>query len=170
VVDILLGALGRVAASQGTMNNVSFGRHDFDYYETITGGASAGAGASAGFAGASAVHAHMTNTRITDSEIVEQRFPVRITEFSIRRGSGGAGRYKGGDGSCREYEFLRALTVSLLSVRRRYAPFGLTGGEAGAMGRNLHDDVEAPGHARFRVAAGGRLGIETPGGGGYGGR
>jgi 5-oxoprolinase (ATP-hydrolysing) len=164
VVDILLGALGRAAASQGTMNNVSFGRADFGYYETIAGGAGAGPG----FAGASAVHTHMTNTRITDPEIVEQRFPVRINEFSIRRGSGGAGRYKGGDGICREYEFLEALTVSLLSERRRCAPFGLAGGQAGALGRNLHNGEEVPGHASFDVAVGDRLRIETPGGGGYG--
>jgi 5-oxoprolinase (ATP-hydrolysing) len=164
VVDILLGALGRAAASQGTMNNVSFGRADFGYYETIAGGAGAGPG----FAGASAVHTHMTNTRITDPEILEQRFPVRITEFSIRRGSGGAGRYHGGDGICREYEFLEALTVSLLSERRRCAPFGLAGGEAGALGRNLHNGVELPGHVSFEVATGDRLRIETPGGGGYG--
>jgi 5-oxoprolinase (ATP-hydrolysing) len=164
VVDILLGALGRAAASQGTMNNVSFGRADFGYYETIAGGAGAGPD----FPGAHAVHTHMTNTRITDPEIVEQRFPVRVTEFSIRRGSGGNGAHRGGDGICREYEFLEPLTVSLLSERRSRAPFGLAGGEAGATGRNLHNGVELPGHASFDVAAGDRLRIETPGGGGCG--
>jgi 5-oxoprolinase (ATP-hydrolysing) len=143
---------------------VSFGSASFGYYETIAGGAGAGPG----FAGASAVHTHMTNTRITDPEIIEQRFPVRIREFSVRRGSGGAGCFRGGDGICREYEFLEPLTVSLLSERRLSAPFGLAGGKAGGMGRNLHNGREVPGHASFSVAAGDRLRIETPGGGGYG--
>ena len=166
VVDVLLGALGRAAASQGTMNNVSFGRADFGYYETIAGGAGAGPG----FSGASAVHTHMTNTRITDPEIIEQRFPVRIVEFSIRRGSGGSGEFQGGDGACREYEFLEPVTVSLLTERRSTAPFGLAGGEPGAMGRNLLNRVAVPGHAVLEVVAGDRLRIETPGGGGYGKR
>ena len=164
VVDVLLGALGRAAASQGTMNNVSFGHERFGYYETIAGGAGAGPG----FAGASAVHTHMTNTRITDPEIIEQRFPVRIREFSSRAGTGGQGSYAGGDGACREYEFLEPLTVSLLSERRVTAPFGLAGGEAGALGKNFHNGREVPGHAVFQVAVGDRLRIETPGGGGYG--
>ncbi|HKO48184.1 MAG TPA: hydantoinase B/oxoprolinase family protein [Polyangiaceae bacterium] len=164
VVDVLLGALGRAAASQGTMNNVSFGQHSFGYYETIAGGAGAGPG----FSGQSAVHTHMTNTRITDPEIIEQRFPVRIREFSLRRGSGGGGLYPGGDGVCREYEFLEPLTVSLLSERRLSAPFGLAGGRAGAPGVNLLNGREVPGHAVFEVLAFDRLRIETPGGGGYG--
>ena len=164
VVDVLLGALGRAAASQGTMNNVSFGQQHFGYYETIAGGAGAGPG----FIGQSAVHTHMTNTRITDPEIIEQRFPVRIREFSVRRGSGGDGRFPGGDGACREYEFLEPLTVSLLCERRRSAPFGLAGGQAGAPGKNFHNGREVPGHALFEVAIGDRLRIETPGGGGYG--
>ena len=164
VVDVLLGAFGRAAASQGTMNNVSFGHTLFGYYETIAGGAGAGPG----FDGASAVHTHMTNTRITDPEIIEQRFPVRIREFSVRPGTGGAGRYPGGDGACREYEFLEPLTVSILSERRTTAPFGLAGGESGAPGRNFHNGRELRGHAVFEVAAGDRLRIETPGGGGYG--
>jgi 5-oxoprolinase (ATP-hydrolysing) len=164
VVDILLGAFGRAAASQGTMNNVSFGRDDFGYYETIAGGAGAGPS----FAGASAVHTHMTNTRITDPEVIEQRFPVRIQEFSVRRGSGGAGHHQGGDGICREYEFLEPLTVSLLTERRVRAPFGLDGGEPGATGRNWFNGLEVPGHASFGVNAGDRLRIETPGGGGFG--
>ena len=164
VVDVLLGALGRAAASQGTMNNVSFGQADFGYYETIAGGAGAGPG----FAGASAVHTHMTNTRITDPEIIEQRFPVRIREFSVRRGSGGPGRFAGGDGVCREYEFLEPLTVSLLCERRLTRPFGLAGGSSGAPGRNWHNGQAVEGHASFAVKAGDRLRIETPGGGGYG--
>ena len=164
VVDVLLGALGRAAASQGTMNNVSFGQASFGYYETLAGGAGAGPG----FAGASAVHTHMTNTRITDPEIIEQRFPVRIREFSLRRASGGAGRFEGGDGACREYEFLEPCTVSLLSERRTIAPFGLAGGEPGLRGRNWLNGRELPGHASFEVQAGDRVRIETPGGGAYG--
>jgi 5-oxoprolinase (ATP-hydrolysing) len=164
IVDVLLGALGRAAASQGTMNNVSFGQAGFGYYETIAGGAGAGPG----FAGASAVHTHMTNTRITDPEIIEQRFPVRIREFSVRRGSGGAGQYPGGAGICREYEFLEPLTVSLLTERRVSAPFGLAGGEPGMRGRNLLNARALPGHASFDVQVGDRLRLETPGGGGYG--
>jgi 5-oxoprolinase (ATP-hydrolysing) len=164
VVDVLLAALDAAAASQGTMNNVSFGQRDFGYYETIAGGAGAGPT----FDGASAVHTHMTNTRITDPEVIEQRFPVRILEFSVRRGSGGTGQYRGGDGACREYEFLQAMTVSLLSERRECAPFGLAGGSAGARGRNLLNGQPVPGHVTFDVAAGDRLRIETPGGGGYG--
>jgi 5-oxoprolinase (ATP-hydrolysing) len=161
---VLLGALGRAAASQGTMNNVSFGQARFGYYETIAGGSGAGPG----FSGTSAVHTHMTNTRITDPEVIEQRFPVRIHEFSRRRASGGRGKYAGGDGACREYEFLAPLTVSLLGERRQTVPFGLAGGEPGAPGRNLHNGEEVPGHAVFEVAMGDRLRIETPGGGGYG--
>ena len=164
VVDVLLGALGCAAASQGTMNNVSFGQHDFGYYETIAGGAGAGPG----FNGASAVHTHMTNTRITDPEVIEQRFPVRIREFSLRHGSGGSGLYPGGDGVCREYEFLEPVTVSLLSERRLSSPFGLAGGHSGAPGRNFHNGAAVAGHALFDVLAGDVLRIETPGGGGYG--
>jgi len=164
VVDVLLGALGRAAASQGTMNNVSFGQQSFGYYETIAGGAGAGPT----FRGASAVHTHMTNTRITDPEIVEQRFPVRIREFSLRRGSGGNGHYPGGDGVCREYEFLEPLTVSLLTERRLRVPFGLAGGGPGAAGQNFHNGREVPGHTVLEVATGDRLRVETPGGGGYG--
>jgi 5-oxoprolinase (ATP-hydrolysing) len=164
VVDILLGALGVAAASQGTMNNVSFGQASFGYYETIAGGAGAGPT----FSGASAVHTHMTNTRITDPEVIEQRFPVRVVEFSVRRGSGGAGLHRGGDGICREYEFLEPLTVSLLCERRCSQPFGLEGGLPGARGRNLLNGQEVPGHGTFQVVPGDRLRIETPGGGGYG--
>jgi 5-oxoprolinase (ATP-hydrolysing) len=164
VVDVLLAALGSAAASQGTMNNVSFGQSNFGYYETIAGGAGAGPS----FAGASAVHTHMTNTRITDPEVIERRFPVRIVEFAVRRGSGGAGLFSGGDGAVREYEFLEPMTVSLLTERRVVAPFGLAGGRPGACGRNLHNDRVIAGHAAFAVVAGDRLRVETPGGGGYG--
>jgi 5-oxoprolinase (ATP-hydrolysing) len=169
IVDVLLGALGKVAASQGTMNNVAFGDARFGYYETIGGGAGAGPG----FAGASGVHVHMTNTRITDAEVLEARHPVRLVEFRLRRGSGGAGRWRGGDGLVRRYEFTAPVEVSILSERREVAPFGLAGGRAGATGRNAVERrdgrvEELPGHARLRLEAGDRLRVETPGGGGYG--
>jgi 5-oxoprolinase (ATP-hydrolysing) len=150
LVDVLYGALGVLAASQGTMNNLSFGDGSFGYYETICGGAGAGSG----FAGASAVHTHMTNTRLTDVEVLERRAPVVVREFSVRRGSGGAGHWRGGDGVVRALEFLRPLAVSLLAERRRTRPFGLAGGGPGAAGE---DEI-------------GPLGvtIRTPGGGGFG--
>jgi 5-oxoprolinase (ATP-hydrolysing) len=146
------------------MNNLTFGDASFGYYETIGGGAGAGPG----FHGASGVHTHMTNTRITDPEILETRFPVRLVEFGLLRGSGGAGRWHGGDGIARELEFLRPLRVSILSERRARAPFGLAGGAPGARGRNLLDGRDVGGKGSFDVAAGARLRIETPGGGGYG--
>jgi len=170
VVDVLLGALGRAAASQGTMNNVTFGDASFGYYETIGGGA----GATPRAAGASGVHSHMTNTRITDPELLEARFPVRLLEFGLREGSGGVGRRPGGEGIVRRYLFLRSLTVSLLSERRVRAPFGLAGGGPGARGRNriLRAGAVVPeevaGCATLRLEAGDALWIETPGGGGHG--
>ncbi len=133
VVDVLLGAFGLAAASQGTMNNLLFGDETFGYYETICGGA----GATREAHGADAVHTHMTNTRLTDPEVLERRYPVRMRTFSIRRGSGGAGRCRGGDGVIRRIEFLKPLEVSILSQRRGpYAPYGLQGGQPGAFGRN----------------------------------
>jgi 5-oxoprolinase (ATP-hydrolysing) len=164
VVDVLLGAMGKLAACQGTMNNLTFGNERFGYYETLGGGAGAGPG----FDGASGVHTHMTNTRITDPEVLEARFPVRLREFALRRGSGGAGRWRGGDGLVREIEFLEPMRVSILSERRVRAPFGLAGGAPGARGRNLHGGREVPGSCSFDVAAGDVVRIETPGGGGYG--
>lgn len=170
VVDVLLGALGVAAASQGTMNNLLLGDASFGYYETICGGA----GATPGAAGADAVHTHMTNTRMTDPEVLERRLPVRVLEFSIRRGSGGAGRWRGGDGVRRRLELLRPLEVSILSQRRGpYAPFGLAGGQPGELGVNrvvrADGGVERlPAAAQFTAAAGDVLEIETPGGGGYG--
>jgi 5-oxoprolinase (ATP-hydrolysing) len=164
VVDVLLAATGAAAASQGTMNNLSFGDETFGYYETICGGAGAGPT----FHGASAVHTHMTNTRITDPEILERRFPVRLVEFSLRRGSGGTGAYCGGDGVCRELEFLRPLELSFVSERRVNRPFGLLGGEPGAAGRNLLNGREMPPKFSCSVGPGDRLRIETPGGGGFG--
>ena len=164
VVDILLGALGRAAASQGTMNNITFGNDSFGYYETICGGA----GATSIHAGADAVHTHMTNTRITDPEVLEARFPIRLVEFAVRRGSGGAGRHRGGDGVVREIEALAPLSVSLLTQRRERAPFGLRGGGAGQPGRNLVNGVAVGGRTSFEVAPGYRIRLETPGGGGFG--
>ena len=175
LVDVLLGALGLAAASQGTMNNVLFGRAatkdraGFGYYETVCGGAGAGPG----FAGASAVHTHMTNTRITDPEVIEERFPVRLWRFQIRRGSGGPGEFAGGDGVIRELEFLEPLDLSLITSRRVTAPYGLAGGLPGMSGRNTL--VRADGKreelapmAQVAVQAHDRLVLETPGGGGYG--
>ena len=146
------------------MNNLTFGNARFGYYETIAGGAGAGPG----FAGASGVHTHMTNTRITDPEVLESRFPVRLVEFSLRPGSGGAGRFRGGDGLVREFEFLEPMSVSILSERRTRAPFGLAGGAPGARGLNTLEDRDVGGKASFEVAAGERVRIATPGGGGYG--
>jgi 5-oxoprolinase (ATP-hydrolysing) len=160
----LLGAFGKLAACQGTMNNLTFGNEQLGYYETLAGGAGAGPG----FPGASAVHTHMTNTRITDAEVLESRYPVRVVSFSIRRGSGGEGRFRGGDGLVRELEFLAPLEVSLLSDRRTTRPFGLAGGSPGAPGRNLFNGEPVPGRAQLHARAHDRLRIETPGGGGYG--
>ena len=170
VVDVLLGALGLAAASQGTMNNLLFGDATFGYYETICGGA----GATPAVDGADAVHTHMTNTRLTDPEVLEKRYPVRVRSFAVRRASGGDGRTRGGDGVVRKLEFLQPLEVSILSQRRGpYAPYGLAGGQPGALGRNTLHRVdgtidELPAQAQFRVRPGDVLTIETPGGGGFG--
>ena len=169
VVDALYGALGLLAASQGTMNNFTFGDANHQYYETIAGGAGAGPG----FAGASGIQTHMTNSRLTDPEILEQRFPVRLESFGFRHGSGGAGQWRGGDGLTRVVRFLAPLTGGLLSQRRVYAPFGLAGGGAALPGRALlrrADGTELllDACATVEVEPGDVLQIETPGGGGYG--
>jgi 5-oxoprolinase (ATP-hydrolysing) len=170
VVDVLLGALGLAAASQGTMNNLLFGNATFGYYETIGGGA----GATSSVAGADAVHTHMTNTRLTDPEVLEQRYPVRVKEFAIRRGSGGAGEHRGGDGIIRRIEFLQPLDVSILSQRRGpHAPYGMHGGAAGELGRNTLRRADGrseqlAGSTQFTAQPGDELTIETPGGGGFG--
>ncbi|MFP6655062.1 MAG: hydantoinase B/oxoprolinase family protein [Myxococcota bacterium] len=170
VVDVLLGALGRAAASQGTMNNLAFGDDEFGYYETIGGGS----GATALADGASGVHTHMTNTRITDPEILEKRTPVRLLEFGLRPGTGGAGAHRGGDGIIRRFLFLRPVVVSLLMERRESAPFGLAGGEPGAKGcnrllrRGARHAEGLAGRAEVALEAGDELSIETPGGGGFG--
>ncbi len=168
VVDCLLGALGLAAASQGTMNNWLMGNKHFGYYETLGGGA----GATPEGPGADAVHTHMSNTRLTDPEVLETRFPVRIHRLAIRRGSGGRGAHRGGDGMIREIEFLSAVEVSLLTSRRTTAPYGLAGGGPGAPGINrLHrvDGTEEilPFRVQFSAAPGDRLTLETPGAGAY---
>ncbi len=169
VVDTLLKALGLVACGQGTMNNVLFGNESFSYYETVCGGAGAGDG----FDGADAVHTHMTNTAITDPEILEHRHPVRVEEFRVRRGSGGRGRHRGGDGVSRELTFLEPVALSILSQHRVEAPFGVGGGKAGSRGRQRlvrasGDEVELDSIDSCRVEAGDRLILDTPGGGGFG--
>ena len=168
ICEALYGALGVLAGSQGTMNNLTYGDGTFGYYETIGGGTGAGPG----FHGASGVHSHMTNTRITDPEVLERRYPVILRAFSLRRGSGGAGRWRGGDGLVRAIEFRRALAVSCLMERRITAPFGLQGGEPGTPGQNWlirgEEPELLPGHASLEVNAGDVLIIETPGGGGFG--
>lgn len=187
IVDVIFGALGVAAASQGTMNNFIFGNDRFGYYETIGGGAGAGPQ----FDGADAVHTHMTNTRLTDPEVLEDRYPVRLRRFSIRRGSGGGGKHRGGDGIVREVEFLAPLEVSLVTQRRSRAPYGLHGGGAGQPGRNVllsssivDDNVRTeispresmsartvgtevlPSICELRVSKDDVIIIETPGGGG----
>ena len=170
LVDVVLGALGVAAASQGTMNNLLFGNESFGYYETIAGGAGAGEG----FPGAAGVHTHMTNTRITDPEVLERRYPVRLHQFSLRAGSGGVGSFPGGDGVIRELEFLEEVEVSILSQRRARGPYGAAGGSPGEPGKNLllrrgaKEWEELPAVTTFSARVGDRLRIETPGGGGWG--
>jgi 5-oxoprolinase (ATP-hydrolysing) len=169
ICSALLGALGTSASSQSTMNNFLFGNDRLQYYETICGGTGAGPG----FAGQSAVHSHMTNTRMTDPEVLELRYPVRLEQFAIRRGSGGAGRWPGGDGAIRSIQFLEAMTATITASRRRIAPFGLAGGEDGSAGRQfvVHADgrcTELDFAASVDVGAGDVVTICTPGGGGYG--
>jgi 5-oxoprolinase (ATP-hydrolysing) len=169
IVDSLLKALGLAACSQGTMNNVLFGNARFGYYETVCGGSGAGPG----FPGASAVHTHMTNTRITDPEVLEHRYPVRLERFTIRRGSGGAGQWPGGDGAVRELTFLDAVSVSLLTQHRVERPYGGAGGGSGLSGRQQlvrasGEVVELAPIDGCEAGPGDRLVLETPGGGGWG--
>jgi N-methylhydantoinase B len=163
VADVVLAAFGR-ALGQGTMNNVTVGSEDVVYYETIGGGQ----GACADAPGPSGVHVAMSNTLNTPVEALELEFPLRVTEYALRRGSGGAGAYRGGDGVIRELESLAELRYSLITERRRHAPPGAAGGQPGAPGRNLLDGTELPSKATGALAPGQRLRIETPGGGGYG--
>ncbi len=169
VVDALYGALGALAASQGTMNNFTFGDEQRQYYETICGGSGAGPG----FDGANVVQTHMTNSRLTDPEVLETRFPVLVERFGVRRGSGGAGMHHGGDGAIRRIRFRSSMTAAMLANRRRTAPFGLAGGGDGKAGANWIERINggvtklgATGKAD--VAPGDVFVIETPGGGGYG--
>jgi N-methylhydantoinase B len=163
VADVVLGAFGR-ALGQGTMNNVTLGSEDVVYYETIGGGQ----GACPDAPGPTGVHVAMSNTLNTPVEALELEFPLRMAEYAVRRGSGGAGRFAGGDGVVRELEALAPLRYSLITERRRHPPPGADGGEAGATGRNLLDGEELPAKAIGELAEGQRLRIETPGGGGYG--
>ena len=169
ITDALYGALGTVAGSQGTMNNLMYGNDEHQNYETICGGTGAGPD----FDGASAVQSHMTNTRMTDPEVLEQRLPVRIDELGIRRDSGGAGRHRGGDGAVRRLRFLEPMTVTLVASNRVQRPFGQGGGQPGQPGRNVLERADGTvrdlgGDAEVEVQPGDVILIETPGGGGYG--
>jgi 5-oxoprolinase (ATP-hydrolysing) len=169
LANALLAALGACAAGQGTMNNLLFGNDRFQYYETICGGSGAGAA----FNGADAVHTHMTNTRITDPEVLETRYPVRLEAFAIRRGSGGAGTHHGGNGAVRTIRMLEPVTVSLVSSSRVLPPFGLQGGQAGAAGEQFVERADGrretlSGVTQAELAAGDAITLFTPGGGGFG--
>ncbi len=171
ITDALFAAFGLVASSQGTMNNFTFGNERYQYYETLCGGA----GATFRAPGASAVHTHMTNSRLTDPEVLEWRFPVRLRRFEVRRGSGGSGLHRGGDGIIRDIEFLESMEAAVLSNRRSTRPFGINGGEDGAAGRNYvmragGTRENLGGIAHVQMCPGDRFVIETPGGGGFGRR
>jgi 5-oxoprolinase (ATP-hydrolysing) len=169
LVDLLLTALGWSACSQGTMNNLSFGNAGFGYYETLGGGTGAGCH----FDGESAVHSHMTNTRITDVEVLEHRHPVRVRRFLVRAQSGGRGAHRGGDGLIRELEFTEGVQLSLLTQHRAFGPAGAAGGGDGAAGRQWVQRQDGSRTALSAIAAatlvaGDRIIVETPGGGGWG--
>ena len=169
ITNSLYGALGVLAASQGTMNNLTYGDDEYQNYETICGGTGAGAH----FDGTSAVHSHMTNTRMTDPEVLELRFPVRAERFAVRRGSGGQGKHAGGDGVVRELRFLKPMTATILSSHRTVPPFGLEGGNSGQCGRNYVRRAdgtkdELAGNDETAMSANDVLVMETPGGGGFG--
>ena len=169
VTDVLYGALGVMAASQGTMNNITFGNNEHQYYETVCGGSGAGPG----WDGTSAVHTHMTNSRLTDPEVLEWRYPVLLESFGARPGSGGAGQYRGGDGTFRRIRFLEEMEVVVLSNRRLIPPYGMAGGEPGQCGRNWVERKNGDIHAMTgldtaTVHAGDVFVLETPTGGGYG--
>jgi N-methylhydantoinase B len=174
IVDVVMGALAQAvperipAASQGTMNNLAMGSRSgtraWDYYETIGGGM----GGSCRHAGLSAVQSHMTNTLNTPVEVLEMEFPLRVRRYQLRSGSGGSGRHSGGEGLVREYEFLQPAHVTLLTERRRYRPWGLAGGAPGKPGANWRGQQPLPGKTSVELAAGERLTLSTPGGGGWG--
>ena len=168
ITDALYGALGVMAASCGTMNNFTFGNDEYQYYETVSGGSGAGEG----FDGTDVVQTHMTNSRLTDPEVLEWRFPVLLESFEIRHGSAGAGRWRGGNGAVRRIRFLQPMTAAILSGNRRVAPRGMAGGCAGKVGRNWvrrvgGEIVELGGCDRIQMKPGDSFVIETPGGGGY---
>jgi 5-oxoprolinase (ATP-hydrolysing) len=167
--NALYGALHVIAGSQATMNNFVWGNDDFQNYETIAGGTGAGPG----FNGCDAVQSHMTNTRMTDPEILEKRFPVRLEDFAICAGTGGSGHWHGGNGLIRRLRFLEPVTVTTLTNHRRIPPFGVDGGAPGAIGRNwaeLPDGTvrEMEGNDEIDLPAGAVFGMQTPGGGGWG--
>jgi N-methylhydantoinase B len=180
LVDVVLGALAQAqpavipAASQGTMNNLAFGGansatgQEFTYYETIAGGM----GARPDKPGLSGVHTHMTNTRNTPVEVLEHDYPLLVERYALRPGSGGAGKFSGGLGLIRDFQFLGEISVSLLTERRRYAPYGLHGGAPGAPGTNVlltaSGEQTLPGKINLNLPEGSRLSIRTPGGGGWG--
>jgi len=174
IVDVVMGALAQAlpdsmpAASQGTMNNLAMGARSntlsWDYYETLAGGAGAGPA----YDGLSAVQTHMTNTLNTPIEVLEMNFPLRVSRYQLRDGSGGAGLHRGGDGLLREFGFLAPATVTLLTERRRHQPWGLCGGQPGARGENRRGEELLPGKLTLHVDAGETLVLETPGGGGWG--
>jgi N-methylhydantoinase B len=173
VVDVICGALAQAlpetipAASHGSMNNLAMGARGalrWDYYETIGGGM--GAGAQGG--GLSGVQTHMTNTLNTPIEVLERHYPLRVRRYALRKGSGGEGAHRGGDGLIREFEFLDAAQVTLLTERRLHAPWGLAGGNDGARGENRLNGELLPGKCSVAVKSGDRLTIATPGGGGWG--
>jgi 5-oxoprolinase (ATP-hydrolysing) len=169
VTNALYGALGVMASGPCTMSNFTFGNDAHQYYETISGGSGAGPG----FHGTSVVQTHMTNSRLTDPEVLEFRFPVRLDSYAIRPGSGGAGRWRGGDGGVRRERFLEAMTASILSNGRHHPAFGMAGGRPGALGVNRIEradgSVQALDHiGQAEMQPGDVFVIETPGGGGYG--
>ncbi|MBL24737.1 MAG: 5-oxoprolinase [Rhodospirillaceae bacterium] len=169
ITDTLYGALGVMAAAQGTMNNITFGNATYQYYETVCGGAGAGEG----FGGTDAVHTHMTNSRLTDPEVLEWRFPVLLEKFEVRENSGGTGKWPGGNGSRRRLRFNEAMTLSILSGHREIAPYGLAGGGDGEVGRNWVERadgsrLEMTGTDSTEMRPGDVFVVETPGGGGYG--
>ena len=170
ITDALYGALGVLAGAQGTMNNMTFGNDRWQYYETVCGGSGAGPD----FDGTDAVHTHMTNSRLTDPEILESRFPVLLESFAIRHGSGGSGRTRGGDGTVRRIRFLEPMTAAILSSHRKVPPPGVAGGSPGALGRNYVERtegaiIELSGTDQTDMNPGDVFVIETPGGGGFGG-
>jgi N-methylhydantoinase B len=169
IVDTLYGALGIMAASQGTMNNFTFGNEHYQYYETICGGSGAGMN----FNGTDAIQTHMTNSRLTDPEVLETRYPVQVESFCLRPNSGGMGKYSGGNGVIRRIKFLEPMTANILSGRRLIPPFGLNGGQVGQCGRNwiqrqdgTQENLNST--ATVEMLPGDVFAIETPGGGGFG--